>query len=392
MKLACISYFLPGKENNHGPNSLIYQIIAHRCRNISIDLYLPQEILDKADGERIATIEQDLAVKIHPLCGEQPSLFQRLLSSWWPSGARLHYRIDDLLNHDYDLVWGYPFWTAPYVNRVPARKVISGMDCATLLYIRKVKACVTDRPLQIFRYSLALVMAFLFESIFLRHIKVHVVGRSDQITLKMLGVDSFYVPHPTNPIAMSDHETVRIRSARTVRILVANSLDVFYGSDTVLKWLKALFAIAPRFPGTEFEIVFHKGNAELIKKYLAREKIPNQFKMTFVGWIDNYEEFLLAIDIQIFPLDIGVGTKTSVLTALYMNVICIGTSVACENIETQSAPQHLLRADSPDEFVRQFMEAMTCLQDHTCYPLGYALSPMHSPTSSAANFWERSLS
>lgn len=389
MKIACISYFAPGKENNQGPNSLIYQIIAHRRRDISIDIYLPQEILGTMCSDKIAVIERDLEVKIRPLLhGARESFLQKMLSSWWPSGAKLHYRIDDLLNEDYDLVWGYPFWTAPYINRIPVSHVISGMDCVTLLYVRKVRACIADRSWQVFKYSIALARSFLFEAIFLRHSKVHVVGRRDQVTLKMLGVDSFYVPHPTNPIAISDNEAVRIQKGGTVRILVSNSLDKFYGSKTVLEWLKALFAITLKFPDTEFEIIFHKGNVQRIKKYMAREKLPEKVKLTFVGWIDNYETFLSSVDIQIFPLDVGAGTKTSVLTALYMNVICIGTSIACENVETKPESKHLLRANSPNEFAHQFTAAMGCLQDRTNFPLGYVLAPTHSPISSVSTFWE----
>jgi hypothetical protein len=387
MKIACISYFLPKKENNQGPNSLIYQIIACRNQAISIDLYLPINILAEAGIKEINEIERELNLKILSLRAIQPTLLQRLRSSWWPTGAKLNYQIDDILKEDYGLVWGYPFWTAPYVKQIPAIKVISGMDSVTLLYFRKVKTCIVDRSWQVFKYLPALIRYFLFESIYLRHCKVHVVGSHDQAILKMLGVDSFYVPHPINPIKIKDNDVISTKSVTRIRILVSNAFDSFYGSSTVYQWLKVILSLSTKFADTEFEIIFHKGNTQRIKECITSLKLPDQVKLTFVGWINDYESFLLTINIQIFPLDIGAGTKTSVLTALYMNVICVGTNIACENIDTLPSPQYLLRAETTDEFASQFMVAMTYVKKWSNQPLGYLLAPAHCPTISVNNFW-----
>jgi hypothetical protein len=390
MKIACISYFIPGKENNQGPNSLIYQLIANRTREISIDIYLPEKIFDTS-RERIADIEHDLSISIYSLKAGRCGFLQQLYSFWWPSGAKIHSLIDDDSFRNYDLIWGYPYWTAPNLSRVTKKILISGMDSATLLYYRKVKSCIKDRSWKVFRYAPTLVRIFLFEVLFLKCKMVHVVGRADNKVMKKINVDSFYIPHPINPIAIRNVNFRQLRSQDSVRILVSNALDSFYGSKTVLKWLQVLLDTTHKLPNKTFEIVFHKGNQKQISSWLMRQKLPDQVKVSYIGWIDNYEEFLTCIDIQIFPLDVGAGTKTSVLTALYMNVICIGTTVACENIETRSLTDSLLVANSSGEFAHKFIMAVGSLDNFANRPIGDLIALEHSPAQSVANFWNTAL-
>lgn len=386
MKIACISYFAPGKENNQGPNSLIYQLIANRSENISIDVYLPAKVYNEIE-ERISGIESDLNITIYPLKVSRHSLFKRLNAAWWPLGAKIHSVIDGQSFENYDLIWGYPYWTAPYLSKVTKKVLISGMDSATLLYYRKVKSCIESKSLKVFMYVPALIRIFLFEILFLRSKTVHVVGNADNRVMRYLGVDSFYIPHPTNPIAINDNNLDQVRSQDAVRVLVSNALDSFYGSKTVLKWLQVLFDTTLKFPSKTFEIVFHKGNQKKISNWLLRRKIPDRVKISYIGWIDNYEEFLDEIDIQIFPLDVGAGTKTSVLTALYMNVTCIGTTIACENIVTRSSIDSMLVANSALEFEHKFIIAVSKLGNLANQPKGYLLGSEHSPAQSVANFW-----
>lgn len=386
MKVACISYFAPGKENNQGPNSLIYQLIANRSKDISIDIYLPEKVFGEIK-KRKSCIESDLNVGIYPLKVSRHSLLKRLYSAWWPRGAKIHPEIDDRSFGNYDLIWGYPYWTAPNLSRVSKKVLISGMDSASLLYYRKVKSCIEDRSWKVLMYVPALIRTILFEILYLRSKMVHVVGRADNKVMKFINVNSFYIPHPTNPIIINDANLEQVKSQDGVRVLVSNALDSFYGSKTVLKWLQVLFDTTLKFPSKTFEIVFHKGNQKIISNWLSKQKKPDRVKISYIGWIENYEEFLTGVDIQIFPLDVGAGTKTSVLTALYMNVTCIGTAIACENIETCSSTDSLLVANSPSEFGQKFIIAVSKLGNFVSHPKGYLLASDHSPAQSVANFW-----
>lgn len=388
MKVACISYFAPGKENNQGPNSLLYQLIANRSDDISIDIYLPEKIFNELRDNK-HPLERELNVNIYPLEVRKASLVRRLCSTWWPRGAKIHAVIDDSLIDSYDLVWGYPYWTAPNLRRLSRKVLISGMDSTTLLYFRKVKACLKDRSWTIMKYLPALIRTTLFEMWYLRSRWVHVVGRADDDMMKLIGVDSFYVPHPINPIKVSDLNCEQVKSKSIVRILVSNALDSFYGSKSVLEWIRVLLDETSKFNDKNFEIIFHKGNHIEIAKCLSGEQKSDCVSISFVGWIDNYEEFLTGIDIQLFPLDVGAGTKTSVLTALYMNVTCIGTPIACENIVTRSSTDSLLVACSPIEFGEQFVKAVINLDNLTLHPEGFFLGPVHSPPQSVGNFWNK---
>jgi hypothetical protein len=390
MKIACISYFIPGKENNQGPNSLIYQLIKKRNKEILIDMYLPEKIFN-ACKYKTADIERDLDINIHPLYNCKHGFLKNLYSFWWPSGARIYPKIDGNLLKKYDLVWCYPNWVAPHLGKIHTKFIISGMDSLTLLYYRKLKSCIEDRSLKFVKYFFALLRAFFFESAFLKDKKVHVVGRADDRILKRINVKSFYIPHPINPIVKKDAFLKRPRSKNSIRILVSNALDPFYGSETVLKWLRKLFDTIYKIPNQEFEIIFHKGDHKKVANCLKKENLPRYIKVTYINWVDNYEEFLAGIDIQIFPLDIGAGTKTSVLTALYMNVVCIGTTIACENIETQSLPDSLLVANSSTEFAQKFEVAVSNLDKLANQPLGYLIAAEHNPSQSVENFWNKVL-
>lgn len=383
MKVACISYFAPDKENNKGPKSLLYQLIANRRKDILIDLYLPDKTYDEIK-KSASFIENALDIVICPLKCSRPNRLKRLYTAWWPKGAKICMEIDVTKFEKYDLIWGYPFWTAPHFRNAMKKVLITGMDSATLLYYRKVKSCIKDLSWKVLIYVPALIRIILFEKMYLKSKTVHVVGQADNKVMRFFNINSFYIPHPANPMILNNYE--KLRSQDLIRVLVSNALDPFYGSKTVLKWLNVIFEVAPKFPSKTFEIIFHKGDQARIQNWLSKQILPNSVVISYVGWVENYEELLSGIDIQIFPLDVGAGTKTSVLTALNMGVTCIGTSIAFENIRTNSS-ELFLCADSTSDFIRKFISAVAKLCKHPNCPRYSALGHEHQPSQSVANFW-----
>lgn len=350
-----------------------------------MDLFIPESILKPIAPEKISIIENELDVNIIKIPQKKDSFFHKFLTFWWPTGARVNYDRFFLKEDDYDLVWGYPFWTAPYIKNINSPRIISGMDSVSLLYFRKLKTCIKERSLATPRYFFALLRSFIFELFFLRNERVHVVGKMDHRVLESIGVKSFYVAHPINPINLAEKE--KEKSERIVRILISNALHGFYGSRRVLDWLRIIFSTAGNIKNTSFEIIFHKGRKDSIE--IGCEKIfkPDNISLNFLNWVDDYEELLSKVDIQIFPLDIGAGTKTSVLTALRMNVVCIGTEVACENIDVLDCDNFLLEANSSQDFQRSLEKALNFVQNGMMGKHSHVLSEIHDPEKSVATFW-----
>lgn len=389
MKIACVTYFLPGKENNQGPNSLLYQIISKRSKDLKVDLFIPESILRPIAPEKISIIENELDVNIIKIPQKKENFFHKCLTFWWPTGARVNYERYFLKEDDYDLVWGYPFWTAPHIKKINSPRIISGMDSVSLLYFRKFKTCIKERAFATPRYFFALLRAFIFELFFLRNERVHVVGKMDHRVLESIGVRSFYVAHPINPINLPEKEKEKgkEKSERIVRILISNALHGFYGSRRVLDWLSIIFSTVGCIENTSFEIIFHKGRKDLIEDECEKFFKPDNISLNFINWVDNYEALLSKVDIQIFPLDIGAGTKTSVLTALRMNVVCIGTEVACENIDVLDFDNFLLEANSSKDFHRALEKALSFIQNRMMDKYSHVLSEIHDPEKSVAVFW-----
>jgi len=202
-------------------------------------------------------------------------------------------------------------------------------------------------------------------------------------------VRSFYVAHPINPINFpeKEKEKEKEKSERIVRILISNALHGFYGSRRVLDWLSIIFSTVGSIENTSFEIIFHKGRKDLIENECEKFFKPDNISLNFINWVDNYEALLSKVDIQIFPLDIGAGTKTSVLTALRMNVVCIGTDVACENIDVLDFDNFLLEANSSKDFHRALEKALSFIQNRMMDKYSHVLSEIHDPEKSVAVFW-----
>lgn len=147
-----------------------------------------------------------------------------------------------------------------------------------------------------------------------------------------------------------------------------------------------------------------------ILKILSHADLKNNFRLFFKGhdadnflqiaqtldlkvettsWHECYEDLLDTIDIQIFPLLVGAGTKAKVLSALARNVLCIGTEIAFENIHLQHQRSAYF-FNQADQLKTIFK---TLLQDpvnaSTISNEGNKLAHAeHDPIKIAQEFWE----
>jgi hypothetical protein len=70
--------------------------------------------------------------------------------------------------------------------------------------------------------------------------------------------------------------------------------------------------------------------------------IDNSISYEHISWVEDYTELLRSIDVQIFPIAIGTGTKGKVLSALASGVISIGSAESFANIRAQLGWPHFL--------------------------------------------------
>lgn len=385
---AVVSYFLPGLENNGGPNALIHQIIKYRPIELSIDLYVPFDYLSESDRCSIPSISESLNIRIFGLekLNGRGGLASRFQALFWPRGAvRLNkYLIPKIA--EYDAVWGYPYWTAPMLVGKHPNVVISGMDSVSLLYWRRLKIVYSQKPWRLIRSIGGFLVNLFFEFKYLFNVRVHTVGVLDAKFLKGLGVKAKYIPHPMLDYAVPSRYAIN-QESDDISILISNAGDSFYGSNRWRLWIKSVVVQTRDRVGVR--LLLHKCSPECVKEILEINA-TSHLKVEVLGWIKNYSELLSATDIQFFPLDIGAGTKTSVLTAVQHGVVCIGTSIAVENICLQSPESAIYEVDDGQStFENLFNQAVDQVFLRRSLGLNEKFNPgIHDPSECSRNFWK----
>jgi hypothetical protein len=378
IKVACLTCFVPRRENIDGPNGLLYQILKWCPSNYQVTVFLfsmgPAPSLDYPEV-------QDLLKRgVRFVCCDK-TLERYKVPRYWPLGARLIACNEMPTLGDYDTVWAYPYWFAPYLRDVKKPVLISGMDCATLLYFRKIKNTPVVKPAKFIRAVVGLVINACFEKYYLRGRFVHVVGKADARVLKRLGVHSRYIPHPF--LDYQPHKQINLRSRDILTILISNPGDSIYGSTRYLRWIKQLFDKLRSEPA--IQLIVHKGSKKAVRSITDVALNYTNVSLQFIKWVDDYGRLLSAIDIQLFPLDIGAGTKTSVLTALQHGVRAICSEIAAENIEPNCL---LFEADLAScSFESALLQAVKSVKSDDKQNVEVTSLEVHQPQRCAHQFW-----
>lgn len=389
MKVACVSYFLPGTENRSGPSSLLYQLVRHRPPTVDLTIFVAAHTLDALAPQQRNVLERDLSVRFERLHRRVLSRWESLSSSWWPLGAREIRDLDVTSLSSFDLVWGYPYWTAPLVRKTSARHLISGMDSATLLYWRKFRRHLADGRFSANADLVPLIGNACFEVRYLGKLAVHTVGRRDAAVLRAMGARPTYVSHPLVDYPMADAARATQRSRRP-RLLLSNAEAPFYGSQRARDWLLWLSEICAERRWS-ISLLLHKASSDFESWAQKLLRGHPGVKLEFAGWISDYSALLETVDIQLFPLDIGAGTKTSALTAMQHGVIGVGTQISFENIEGDPAQMRTVLGNGRDGFEVALSDAMATargsLDGEIRKPLAGAWI-VHDPAAAAASFWQ----
>lgn len=300
--------------------------------------------------------------------------------SFWPKGAEniANFEMPDL--DAFDAVWAYPYWFAPFLRRYHQPKLISGMDCATLLYWRKLRVASILRPARFLRIAAGLFANALFELFYLRNRDVHVVGVDDARLLRWIMARPRFIPHPLLAYAKEFRPTRPID--RPLTFLLSSAGDPIYGSSRFLDWLRDLYIVTKN--EASVRLILHKASPDAMRAIDALGMINANVKVESVTWVENYPALLQEIDIQLFPLDVGAGTKTSVLTALQHGVRAVCTPIAAENVQANLFL--FLVSDLGSDFSTSLNQAITSVRQADLRIEAPDLSA-HSPDACSKKFW-----
>lgn len=375
MNIACLACFVPRKENVGGPSGLLYQTIRWRPADVALTVFL---FGPNIDGYEDTPEVRELSLQgvRFVRCATAP--VATAAPAWWPKGVRqiAGFELPDL--REFDAVWAYPYWFAPLLRDCERPVVISGMDCATLLYWRKLKA-VRFKPRRLLRDPAGLLANLVFEARYLRGRRMHVVGQADARVLARLGARPVFVPHPFlpyDPVAAVPRPV-----GKPLTILMSGLGDAFYGTPLYLHWVKTLLGLP--LDGAKRVLVLHKASREALQAVKRLAELSPHTTVQEVAWVDDYAELLRSVDMQLFPLEVGAGTKTSVLTALQHRVRAVCTPIAAENIEPN--PYLFVAEDKADDLQAVMRKAVDAVFLGTTEP---PLMNRHLPAACAQAFWQ----
>jgi len=121
---------------------------------------------------------------------------------------------------------------------------------------------------------------------------------------------------------------------------------------------------------------------------LDQAKRAGRFEV--LGWVESYHALMNSIDVQIFPIAIGTGTKGKVLSAMSAGCICIGTPYAFSNISPRPSPPHY-RYASPLHGLDHLSGLHTRVDASKQEALNYAkqLLAEHNPAGVIGKMWGR---
>jgi hypothetical protein len=356
-RVALITVFPPLEDNHNAPNSLPYQLILNRPSNVEIDIFYYEQEGVSSDSIDFSFSKLRLN-KVTNLSNAKKSFFDtfriKLFSkfnvrsnkkippvtfSFFPISSVIR----ELKKTNYDVIWLYPIWLCnwiPYLKE--SNLIISGMDSTKLFYERCVNLSLaktdTEKASFIESDALAKNLELMVAS---SNIPVHMVGIKDAECFNFITSTNlaFYTPHPYNSV-LNRSNSIRFLKAK-LNLLISGDANSIYQYWELKKFIDLMVENSKLF-NLNYKINFLGYGFE---KYV--EKLEKaDFEVAFVNRVENLPEYLEEMDLQVFPLDVGTGTKGKVLHALASGTLGIGTDFAFENIHANDLLKQLTYKNS----------------------------------------------
>lgn len=399
IRVAVISAFPPVKDNYKGPNSLPYQLLKHRPDEIIVDLYYfsqpeitPEVIADSLSKLNLAAITQidndsysnfDKIKKLISrfLFPNEINSLPGVLQSFLPP----HKIINNIKNNNYDQIWLYPSWLYNWIKPLKLQPIIiSGMDSASLHYTRCIDLNLANSDNELSHMKLLLKKYIHLEKeIAKTGKKVHMVGKSDADFFNKLtnSNQAFFVPHPHNGITKYVNKDFSVKAK--LKILITGQADSIYLRNELDRVIKVFIENENVFKN-HFNLNFIGSGFELVVKKLK----DAGYEVTHNNWVADFSDEIGNMDIQIFPIAVGTGTKGKVLHALATGLLGIGTSMAFENINATEGNDFLVYRNEDD--LKLFL--LNLISESKSYSEiagngARQIRTHHSPDLNASQFW-----
>lgn len=217
---------------------------------------------------------------------------------------------------------------------------------------------------------------------------MHLVGLDDLTHYRALGSDpsetakrSFFSVHPRT-IELPRAADRLLEDRKPWRIFLSLN-EHFYQGGHSTRIIDEL-AQAPAEWMTAFRFVLLGDLASQYAEPLSRMG----YVVEAHSWVENYQEFLLSMDIGLAPIDVGTGTKGKVLAMMEAGMLCIGSAYAFENIQSEPDQGYVLY-EQPEQVIqilrsvlrepRRYREiALRGREDVLAY---------HDPHKTSEDFW-----
>ncbi|MCG8527239.1 MAG: hypothetical protein MI748_12715 [Opitutales bacterium] len=406
IKVVGVTAYPPTEYNHWGPSALPHSLIKNRPDDIDFTLYtfLPAKDIEISTltnqlhkaGIKNAILLEHWGVKsksrLKNLVRKKIFKFtfplRKKIHSSYASYPVLKSVINEIKDENPDLIFLYPCNLVNWAKKLSRsfKVVACGPDCYALTLKRKLSVetglgSITQRD----RIELK------------KRESINKKWHSTQSHMKLVGMDDLesfnsysnnlnlikctasFFKHPLNGNFQNSIDRQKISSPKKILIYGSGNLSEQNLISEITKIISE-----EKFSNSSSLLVKGENKIEIIKAAkhagITAEEAP---------WYDCYEDLLDKVDIQIFPILIGAGTKAKVLSALARGVICIGTKIAFENIALDHRESAYFFEDA-----KQFKEAFQeiCSSPNTSLQVAkegqkIALS-QHDPVKISKQFWE----
>ena len=335
-----VSIFMPSPENRKGPTQPVFDLARCASKEIEIDLlvYGDPGIETPKETRLIFKNIQVRAPKKLP--GLSYFFSIRLPRRVYPLQEAIDYAA-------YDLIWLYQEWLYPEYRKCHPKILVTGMDSSVMLYSRALFRNPLYRP---FSMMSKIIRSWVLESGMDSKHRFHAMGHPDLACFRKLNrhCEAFYGAHPLPPCKVKAN--LGKARGRHLTVAVTGGFSKFYHGSLTHRIIDC-FARKERLDGIRW-VFLGKGWSFAVNGlqkigYEAVEEI----------WVDNYQDFMDAVDIHLVPLQVGAGTKGKVLHSIGSGIVTIGSPYAFENILDD--PDSLLVFDSPQDIHSIFSQALS---------------------------------
>lgn len=345
MKITLVTIVTPYRENYKGTTAVQYHLLAHRPKDVEVEIYsfnnngLPED--------KIKEVERELNVKIHllplptwyKLVFALHLLFIRLFLKY-----PLHHYIavpkkwvDKIKAVKPNGIWIYGEELSKVTRQFEGYKRIHTLPDSEALYYHRMLGTrfVMNDMKKYWRCAFMYPKFRHMERDFDRDksIHYHLVGKADAEFLRDMapGIQAHFIRHPHYDVAPLSG----LRHFHSpIRLLIAGQYNLYMKQDAD-EFVSELLGVDNK----------------------TKEGLQNNYQITFLGhgweqhasdlqkdgwnaqhitFAPNYIEEVTKHDIQLAPISIGTGTKGKVLDALANGLLVIGTPYAMENIAVES--------------------------------------------------------